>query len=133
MCIRDSLYAWNRACGVPALVQGVMLVCLGATCFELHQPQEEAVYTNLAYIAAAATVCSAIAAYVTTGTEKGWFYMTVTLYHGGSCLAAAACRIAFDSSGSLLNQGTGNVSFVTLWERDESERGPGATLNFGAP
>ena len=126
------LYAWNRACGVPALVQGVMLVCLGATCFELHQPQEEALYTNLAYIAAAATVCSAIAAYVTTGTEVGWFYMTVTLYHGGSCLAAAACRIAFDSSGSLLNQGTGNVSFVTLWEQDESERGPGATLIFGA-
>ena len=126
------LYAWNRACGVPALVQGVMLGCLGATCFELHQPQEEALYTNLAYIAAAATVCSGIAAYVTTGTEKGWFYMTVTLYHGGSCLAAAACRIAFDSSGSLLNQGTGNVSFVTLWEQDESERGPGATLIFGA-
>ena len=81
-------------------------------------------------IAAAATVCSAVAAYVSTGTEVGWFYMTVTLYHGGSCLAAAACRIAFDSSGSLLNQGTGNVSFVTLWERDESERGPGATLIF---
>ena len=126
------LHAWNRACGVPALVQGVMLVFVGATCFELHQPQEEALYTNLAYIAAAATVCSAVAAYLTTGTEVGWFYMTVTLYHGGSCLAAAACRIAFDSSGSLLNQGTGNVSFVTLWERDETERGPGATLIFGA-
>ena len=126
------LCAWNRACGVPALVQGVMLVFVGATCYELHQPQEEALYTNLAYIAAAATVCSAVAAYVSTGTEVGWFYMAVTLYHGGSCLAAAACRIAFDSSGSLLNQGTGNVSFVTLWERDDTERGPGASLIFGA-
>ena len=33
------LWAWNRACGLPALVQGFMLVFLGATCFDMHQPQ----------------------------------------------------------------------------------------------
>jgi len=129
------LYAWNRACGVPALIQGVMLVLVGATCYELHQPQEEALYTNLAFIAAAATVGSAVAAYRTSGREVGWFYMTVTLYHAGSCIAAAACRIAFDSSGSLLNQGTGNVSFVTLWEarpRGGAAPEPGASLIFGS-
>jgi hypothetical protein len=125
------LWAWNRACGLPALVQAFLLVCIGAACFELQRPQEENLFTTLAATSGLAGLCCAVGAYVATGSETGWFYLAATVYHVGCALAAAACRLSLEADGPLLNQGH-NISFVTLWEQstDGGERPPGATLMF---
>lgn len=121
--------AWQRACGTPAAVQAFMLLCIGATCFELQEPQEDSLYTNLAWTSGVATLTTAVLAYFYSGSETGWLYMACIPWHLGCMCSALACLFTLRNDGPLLNAGH-NISFVKMWEEEARPRRPGATFIF---